>query len=224
MNSRRNFLLSVALCAALAACGGDGGAVERTNGEIETDRAIGSPGAPVTIIEYASVMCPHCRTFHVETLPALKEKYVDTGKVRFIFREIPTHPADLAMAGFLLARCAPENKYFDVLDVLFQQQGQLYAASRSPAGAREDYLRIARAVGINESQFNACVSDRDEIARIDQVGVDGKRQYGIESTPSFVINGETYVGAMPLEDFEDILAPLLGEEAPSDDEADAADG
>ncbi len=222
MTNRREFILLAGAGAALAACGDRAnGAGDRPNGEVASDRAIGSPGAPVTIIEYASVMCPHCQTFHVNTWPDVKAKYVETGKVRFIFRELPTQPADLAMAGFLLARCAPEDKYFDVLDVLFRQRGQILQAAAT-GNAREVYLRIARSANVTEAQFDACMRDDEEIKRIQKVGEDGDRLYNVSVTPTFVINGKTYEGAMAIDDFDRILQPLLGEDAPADD-ADAAD-
>jgi protein-disulfide isomerase len=216
MTNRRHFLALAGAGAALAACGdAANGAGDRPTGELAADRALGSPGAPVTVIEYASVMCVHCQSFHLNTWPAFKEKYVDSGKVRFIFREIPTAPSDLAMAGFLLARCAPEDKYFDVIDVLFHQRNQILQASAT-GQAREIYLRIARSAGVSEDQFDACLSDEDEIKRIAQVGEDAADRYGQISTPMFIIDGEAHVGAMPLEEFDALLAPLLGDEAPAD--------
>ncbi|MBE0688789.1 MAG: DsbA family protein, partial [Anaerolineae bacterium] len=117
------------------------------------DKVFGPDDAPVTIIEYASLTCPHCRTFHVNVWPGLKEKYVDTGKVRFIMREFPFDPR--AEAGFMLARCSDE-RYFAMVDVLFQQQ-------RSWAGAenaREALLQIARLAGFSQESFEACLTDQ----------------------------------------------------------------
>jgi protein-disulfide isomerase len=101
------------------------------------DKTIGNADAPVTIVEYASMTCSHCATFHVETLPAIKEKYIDTGKARLVFREFPFDPR--AEAGFMLARCA-DDKYFAMVDVLFKQQRTWAAADN----AREALLQIAR--------------------------------------------------------------------------------
>src|SRR5690606_29594883 len=107
------------------------------------DKVLGADGAPVTIVEYASVTCPHCATFHQQTYPELKSKYIDAGKVKLIFREFPTQPAPVAIAGFMLARCA-EDKYYPMLDAIFGQQ---------QSWAQDPYnglLRIARQAGFSQ--------------------------------------------------------------------------
>jgi protein-disulfide isomerase len=175
------------------------------------DRVLGSPDAPFTIIEYASITCPHCATFHQQTYPELKRRYIDTGKMRLVFRELPTAPANLAMAGFLMARCAPEDKYFDVLSLLFERQIPIIQAFQTGGpGARDELVRIARAVGVTEEQFDACIRDNDEIERITRVGDDANRAYGAMSTPAVIINGEAHFGAMPIDDFVDLIKPYVG--------------
>lgn len=216
MTTRRTVLAAGILAAcALALAGCKGGA--RSASERPDDRAMGDPNAPVVIIEYASVMCPHCQHFHLETLPELKARYIDTGKVRFIFRELPTAPVPLAMGGFLLARCADENKYFPIIDTLFHQREAILAAARSPTGAKPTYQRIARAVGISDDELDVCLRDEDEVLRIRDVADEAEAKYGVSSTPSFIINGKLYVAARSIDEFAAIIDPLLGEEAPADE-------
>jgi protein-disulfide isomerase len=161
----------------------------------------------VTVIEYASITCPHCKAFHDQVFPEFRVQYIDTGKVRFVFRELPTAPSALAMAGFLLARCAPEERYFDVLDLLFEKQVPLVQSFQART-AREELLKIARPMGISEEQFDACLENDAEIARIQALGEEGYARFGVTGTPSFVIDGQTY-GAMTLEELSAIIDPLL---------------
>ncbi len=209
--SRRTALLAAgsgAAVLAVAACGQGSSETETAAGG---ENILGDPNAPVTIIEYASTTCPVCKAFHDEVFPELKARYIDAGKVCFVFRELPTSPAPLAMAGFLTARCAPGDKYFDVLDVLFDRQPALVQAFQSGGpGARTELVRIAGTMGITEEEFDVCISDTDEIERIRQVGEDGRQDHNVTGTPTFVINGETY-GPMPIEQLAAILDPLLSE-------------
>jgi len=205
----------IALSGALfvSACGENAGSSSGNQGvgsdlasKIETDRSIGDPNAPITMIEYASVTCPACAGFHIAVYPKLKEEYIDTGKVHFIFREFPTPPVDRAYAGFMLARCMPEDRYFGFIDVLFKQQAVWVGAQDSAS----ELLKIGRMGGMNAEQFNACMQNQDEIDRIEQVVEDGQNVFGISATPTFVINGTTY-GGRSFEDFQQVLDPLLVE-------------
>jgi protein-disulfide isomerase len=163
---------------------------------------IAAETAPVTIVEYASITCPHCAAFHKDTYPALKSKYIDTGKVRLIFREFPTQPAEVAIAGFMLARCAGE-KYFPMLDAIFEQQ---------QSWAQDPYnglLRIARQAGFSQERFETCLKDEKLAEAIQEVAVRGNKEFKVESTPSFFINGKKYVGVLSVAELEKILEPLL---------------
>jgi protein-disulfide isomerase len=206
--TRRAALFAAGLTALLAGCGG----AEREGAVVPGDENIlGDPNAPVTVIEYASVTCPGCKAFHDLVFPEFKARYVDTGKVCFIFRELPTSPSALSMAGMLMARCAPEDKYFDVLNVLFENQRDLIAAYQAGGGAaREALLAIARPVGITEEEFDACIRNDAEITRMREVGDAGYREFGVAHTPTFVIDGKTY-GGMSLEELAAIIDPLLAE-------------
>ena len=155
------------------------------------DKVLGSDSAPVTIVEYASVTCPHCATFHQKTYPALKSKYIDTGKVKLIFREFPTQPAAVATAGFMLARCA-EDKYYPMLDAIFSQQ---------QSWAQDPYnglLRIARQAGFSQEKFDACLKDKKLAEQIQAVAQRGNEQFKVESTPTFFVDGKKYVGALSM--------------------------
>lgn len=213
----RPLRIGVAAAAAaflLAGCGGEGGgSVELTS----EDRALGDPDAPITMVEYASITCGNCKYWHDEVWPLFKEEFVDTGKVRFVFRELPTAPLDVSMAGFLVARCAPEERYFNVIDILFERQETLFTTQ----DRRGELLAIARAAGLSEDQFNACIRDEDEIARINAQAEEAARVHRISGTPGFILGGESFTGAHPIEYFRERIAAITGEpvEAPANDTA-----
>jgi protein-disulfide isomerase len=166
------------------------------------DKVLGSATAPVTIVEYASVTCPHCATFHRDTYPTLKSKYIDTGKVRLIFREFPTAPAPVSIAGFMLAHCSGD-KYFPMLEALFNQQ-QSWA--QDPYNG---FLRIARQAGFTQESFETCLKDQKLAGDIQNVAERGNKEFSVESTPTFFINGKKYVGVLSVAELEKILEPLL---------------
>ena len=167
------------------------------------EQALGNADAPVTIIEYASLTCPHCADFHTDILPELKEKYIATGKVRLVYRDFPLDQQALNAA--VLAHCAGPDRYFGFLDVLFETQ-------ESWAGA-DDHLaalkRLGKLGGLSEQQIDACFADQELADRILRTRLDAQNQYEISSTPSFVINGETYGGARGVDEFSEIIDPLL---------------
>ena len=177
--SRRAAITGAALATmALAACGG-------AKGSAEGDMALGAPeGAKVTVVEYASVTCPHCALWQKNTWPAFKAKYVDTNKVRYIFRELPTPPVDAATAGFLVARCAGPDKYFDVVHQLMATQQEMLTSS-----PRDWLLRTAQAAGLSEQQFNDCVTDKDAVAAMEK-RVQFARTQGVTGTPAFYVNDQ----------------------------------
>jgi protein-disulfide isomerase len=157
------------------------------------DMAIGNPHARVTVVEYGSVGCPHCAVWANTVFPAFKARYVDTGRVRFVVREMATGEPTLAAAGFITARCAGPGKYFQVIDEVYRRQASMFQPGAQPAAIMAD---IARNAGLTEAQFNACLDDHTALdalnARVAQhVNVDK-----VDSTPTFVINGKTYVGEL----------------------------
>ena len=167
------------------------------------EMSLGPDDAKVTIIEYASATCPHCARFHEGTFKELKEKFIDTGKIRFIFRELPFD--DLALAAFMLARCAPKDKYFPMLDILFQQQAKWTARDANP---REELFRIAQLAAFTKDSFEACLKNEDVAKGIIATREAGKA-LGVNSTPSFFINGEKLTGNQTFAEFETLINKYL---------------
>lgn len=166
------------------------------------EKVLGKDDAPVTIVEYASMTCPHCARFHEDTLPALKTKYIDTGKVRLVFREFPFDPR--AEAGFMLARCAGDN-YFPMVSVLFEQQSNWAAAQ----DARSALLQISKLAGFTQESFEACLTDQKLLDEVRAVRDRASKDFGVDSTPTFFINGNKYPGALTIDDMSAIIDPLL---------------
>jgi protein-disulfide isomerase len=164
------------------------------------EMALGDEKAPVTIIEYASMTCPHCAAFHAQTFPELKKRFIDTGKVRFIFREFPLD--QLALAANLLARCAGPDKYFLMIETLFQRQTEWAVQKPLPA-----LLAIARQTGMNEQQFNECLQNKTLIDGLEDVRQRAMK-LGVQSTPSFFINGKL-ARVFTIDEFEKAMAPYL---------------
>lgn len=163
------------------------------------DMVLGDPNAPVTIVEYASMTCPHCAHFHETTLPVLKEKYIDTGKVKLILREFPFDPR--AAAAFMLARCAPPEQYYPMVDVLFKQQKTWATAENAAA----PLLHIAKLAGFTQEKFEACLKDQELLNKVRAVFDKGSKEYGVESTPTFFINGEKTSGALSIEEISELI-------------------
>ncbi|MFI0847625.1 DsbA family protein, partial [Mesorhizobium sp. IMUNJ 23232] len=166
------------------------------------DMVLGKADAPVTIVEYASMTCPHCAHFHETTLPALKTKYIETGKARLILREFPFDPR--AEAGFMLARCSNDN-YFPMVDVLFKQQ-QNWATAEN---ARDALLQISKLAGFTQERFESCLTDQKLLDEIRAVRERGTKDFGVDSTPTFFINGKQYKGALSIEEMSAIIDGML---------------
>jgi protein-disulfide isomerase len=165
------------------------------------DKILGNEKAPITVVEYASLTCPHCEHFHSTVYPTLKSKYIDTGKVRFIFREFPRDPVDIG--AFMLARCAPADKYFPMVDVLFDQQKN-WAFTKDSAA---QLLVIARQAGFTEDSFNKCLSDKKLAEDIRNVGKRGYEDFKVDSTPTVFINGQVLKDLTP-QGLEKAMEPL----------------
>jgi protein-disulfide isomerase len=154
------------------------------------DMTLGNPGAPVKMIEYASVACPHCAAFNNEVWPEFKTKYVDTGKVYYISREMLTGQAAVAAAGFLVARCAGKDKYFIVTDQIYRSQPEMFADG-TLSGARGVLQRIANSAGLSDKQFEDCINDRKALDAINKRNETYGIRDKIEGTPTFIMNGKT---------------------------------
>ncbi|BBK39625.1 hypothetical protein STAQ_47030 [Allostella sp. ATCC 35155] len=163
------------------------------------DRTIGKADAPITIYEYASLTCVHCASFHKDTLPKLKENWLDTGKAKLVFRDFPLD--GLALRGAMMARCLPKERYFPVVDILFKNQ-ESWSRARDPLAALSG---IGRLSGLSQDAFDACMKNEELQKAILARAFEGQQQYRIEATPSFVINGELFRGAASYEELDRVL-------------------
>lgn len=167
------------------------------------DKTMGDPSAPVTVIEYASLTCGHCANFATKSFPHLHEKYIETGKVYFILREFPLD--NLAFAAAMLARCAPEEKYFDIIELFFEQQ-RSWAYSQDPLGS---LTAFAKQIGFTQSSFEECLKNQEILDGVNAVRDRANTEFEVKSTPTFFINGEKHAGALSVEELDEIIQPLL---------------
>lgn len=164
------------------------------------DIGLGDPNAPNVVIEYASMTCSHCAAFHAETWPAFKAKYIDTGKVYFILREYPLDA--LATAAFMLARCGPKERYYPLVDLMFDRQGE-WAFTDNP---KQALLTFVRQAGFTEESFNACLTNKEIQDGVLAVKARASNEFGVSSTPTFFINGEEHRGELSIDEIDEILA------------------
>jgi len=157
------------------------------------DMSLGNAKAKVTVVEYASVGCPHCAAWATEVWPQFKKAYVDTGKVRFVYREMLTGNPTLAGAGFLTARCAGPTKYFQVVDGVYRAQAEIMQSGDAYA----PLVKIAKDAGLTEEQFNACLHDDAQIKAL-QAREKLAEEDGVNATPTFVVNGKHIEGELTL--------------------------
>lgn len=165
---------------------------------------LGPETAKCTIIEYASLTCSHCASFHSETYPALKERYVDKGLVRFTLREFPLDP--LATAGFMLARADGNGKYYAITDLLFDQQ-RGWAFTDKPLDALGTMMRQA---GFSKERFEATLKDQKLYDAVNAVKNRAFQTLKVESTPTFFINGARHAGALTIDELEKVIKPIVG--------------
>jgi protein-disulfide isomerase len=163
----------------------------------------GSADAPVTMIEYASMTCPHCAAFAHDTFPVLKSKYIDTGKVHFVLREFPFDP--FATAAFMLARCVGPDKRDAMVELLFAQQKNWAYVDKPLQGL----TNVVKQTGMGQDQFNACLNDKTLYGQVNQVRDTAAHQFGVDATPTFFVNGKKVEGEMSIADLDNLLQPLL---------------
>ncbi|MGB6796500.1 MAG: DsbA family protein [Xanthobacteraceae bacterium] len=168
------------------------------------DVMLGSDKAPVTIIEYASMTCPHCAHFSETTFPELQKKYIDTGKVRYTLRAFPLDA--LAAAGFMLARCAGNDKYMPMVETLFAKQA--YWVVKEPLPPLKE---IAKQFGMTEDSFNACLANQKGLDAIQAVRDHAVDKLGVNSTPTFFINGKKFIGDLTMDQISKEIDPYLKE-------------
>jgi protein-disulfide isomerase len=202
--TRTKLALTAALMMLVAACGQK----TASSGALPDDMAQGDPKAKVTVVEYASVGCPVCGRWANEVFPAFKTKYVDTGKVHFVYKEMLVGggvEVTVAASGFLLARCAGKDKYFPVVEAIYRNQEQAFQQPR------ETLLDIARSMGMNDDQFNKCISDEAAVKALNERVDQHAKKDGINSTPTFVINGKQMEpGYHSLEEMDAAIAAAGG--------------
>jgi protein-disulfide isomerase len=199
INLRQSALL-VLSCLAIAALGAP--AAAKTVTMTDNDITLGNPKAKVTVVEYASLSCSHCAHFNTDVFPAFKAKYIDTGKVRYVFREFLTEPVQVAAAGFLTARCAGKQNYFKVVDGVFRSQAEIFATR----DLGPSLTRIAKSVGIDEDGLKACLSDDTALKALSDRVARFSKAENITSTPTFVVNGNKLKGGHTLEDLDAAIA------------------
>jgi protein-disulfide isomerase len=167
------------------------------------DLVLGNADAPITVVEYASMTCGHCAHFHTTVFPTLKEKYIDTGKVRFIMREFPLD--NLAAAASMLARCAGDGKTFPLISVLFAKQDEWAFVKGDP---RPELLKFAKQAGFTQESFEKCLTDQKLLDDISNVRSRAAETFGVNATPTFFVNGKKLNG-VGLADFEKAFEPIL---------------
>jgi len=167
------------------------------------EKSIGSPSAPVTMIEYSSLTCSHCAAFHTSTLPSIKKDYIDTGKVRMVFWDFPL--GNLAMAATMIARCSGQDNYVAMRNALFLSQ-ETWARSDAPFDA---IAGIARLSGMSVDDLENCLDDRELLKALEAKAKDASENLGVKSTPTFFIEGTMVPGNLPYEDFKDLLDKAL---------------
>ena len=175
------------------------------------DMILGEANAPVTIVEYMSTTCPHCAAFHNNTFDAIKTKYVDSGKVRFIVREFPFDPR--AAAAFMLARCNPQDttklteaaQYYPMISMLMKQQ-EVWAAAQD---GREALLQMSKLAGFTQESFQACLTNQKLLDDVNAVRERGAKDFGVAATPTFLINGKRYSGDMSVDTMSALIDSML---------------
>lgn len=168
----------------------------------DKDHVMGNADAAVTIIEYASMTCSHCASFHNDVLPTIKTKYVDTGKAKFVYRDFPLDR--VAAQAAQLAECVDRSRYFGVVATIFQTQGQ-WAAGKEPLA---DLLKLLRLAGLGEAQAKACLDDQKGLEAI-LAEQQGGAALGVDATPTLFINGTKFSGPRTVQAFDDLLSKLV---------------
>jgi protein-disulfide isomerase len=177
---------------------------------LPTDRTLGNPKAKAVLIEYAAPSCPVCAAFNAQSFGRLKTQYIDTGKVFYVFRVFPLRPDDGAAEK--LARCLPEDKYFDFIDLLFRNQPQ-WDVEYGVTDVHGGLVRLGRIAGMSAAQVDQCIANKAEDERINKVAADGEAKYNITGTPTFILNGVSQgSGNIPFETISKLLDKALAGE------------
>lgn len=214
MRALTRSIVAIAALGLVAGCDRLGGG--KDGAPAAEEMSLGSSAAKVTVEEYASVTCPHCARFNEQVFPAFKAKYIDTGKVKYVFREFLTPPESAAAAGFLVARCAGKDKYFGALDALFHSQNELYQSGDQ----RGWVFRVGRGAGLSDEKITSCIQDEKALEGLKNRVEQAVTKDGVTGTPAFRVNGKKLDGQtlagkpynggeITLEQLDAALAPLL---------------
>jgi protein-disulfide isomerase len=185
-------LALLGLAISLAACKPSGGQGAATSG----DMSLGNPNAKVQVVEYASLGCPICAKWNNDNFAAFKAKYIDTGKVHYTLKEMLTGDEAVSAAGFLLARCAGKDKYFQVVDAVWRAEQDLLESGRG-ADERDRLLKVGESMGMTDAQINACINDDAALTALNKRINEGADAASIHSTPTFIVNGKASEGYPP---------------------------
>ena len=173
----------------------------------DSDFVIGDAEAPITIIEYASMSCSHCADFHNNTLEELKVEYIDTGKVRFVFRDFPfNYPA---LAGSMMTRCVPNELRYEYMSALYKLQKTW--VFRDNAKTKAELYKIMQSGGMKQDEFDGCLSNVDLENNILEGVMNAQREFNIRSTPTFIVNGVLYSGNKDIKEFRQIIDKILSQ-------------
>ena len=203
MKNLLTFIVFLIVINSLSAKAGDHSILKIT----ENDFAIGDSEAPITIIEYASMSCSHCADFHNNTLGDLKSEFIDSGKVRFVFRDFPfNYPA---LAGSMMMRCVPNDVRYDYMNALYKLQKSW--VNRDHSKTREELYKIMQSGGMKKEDFDLCLSDINLENDLLEGVMNAQREFNIRSTPSFIVNGVLYSGNKNIKEFRQIIDKILSQ-------------
>ncbi len=194
---RRTLLVAPLALMAFVAAGG------RARAREVKEVVLGREEAPVTVIEYFSLTCPHCATFHRETLPVIREKYIDTGRVKWVLRDFPLDR--YALVAAVLAHCAGPDRYPAFVETFLETQSR-WARSPDPVTALRTLAKLG---GLSDEEMDACLADEAMVDGVLRMRLEGERTWGVDSTPTFILGDRRHSGAIPPEEFEKLLQPLL---------------
>ncbi len=173
----------------------------------DNDFFIGDPDAPITIIEYASMSCSHCADFHNDTLSSLKNEFIDTGKVKFVFRDFPfNYPA---LAGSMIVSCVPNEVRYEYMNALYKLQKSW--VFKDIAKTKAELYKIMQSGGMQQDEFDACLSDINLENDILEGVMNAQKEFNIRSTPSFIVNGVLYSGNKNIKEFRQIIDKILSQ-------------
>ena len=171
------------------------------------DRTIGSPKAPILMVEYAAPTCPHCAHFDMDVFPELKQKMIDTGKVYYVFRVFPLGPVDVAAES--IARCLPEDNYFQFIDLLFRNQSKWDPDGYDIPDVHGALVQMGSTAGLSADKVDACIGNQTVAQQVAQVGQDAQTKYNITGTPTFLVNGVQHGPFVDYTELQDFITPML---------------